>query len=69
MSESLQFTSINDRMAVKALVSGSEVNPPWPSRRDCSPGEPLTNQWNVTERSKTKVPYKLTETGVRCYKG
>ncbi|XP_055446433.1 uncharacterized protein LOC129659238 isoform X2 [Bubalus kerabau] len=41
------FTSGNDRMAVKALVSGSEANPPWPTRRDCSPGEPLTDHWNL----------------------
>ena len=49
MSVSLQFTSGNDRMAVKAVVSGSEANPPWPTRRDCSPGEPLTNHWSVSD--------------------
>ena len=37
-------------MAVNALVLGFAADPPWPIRRDCSPGEPLTDHWNVTVR-------------------
>ena len=49
VSVSLRFIG-NDRMAVKALVLGFAADPPWPIRRDCSPGEPLTDHWNVTVR-------------------